>query len=279
MTHKKKVLVIVQEMEPYLGEGGMAAFANALSRYAGDNGCELRILMPRFSGINERRHRLHEVVRLSGMNLIIDEDDYPLLIKVASLPGSRLQVYFLDNGEFFKRKNTFRNDEGKFYSDNAERMVFYCKGALETVKKFGWSPDIIHCHGWMTSLVPLYVKIAYKIDPVFNNARIVYSVYPNEFEEKLQNNFFQKASIKRIEDEELRPFAELNNNAMHRGAIHYADAVMICSPDIDPEIAQLLAETNNKPVIQYAEEQELMEKCRELYNQLTQQETTEEDEQ
>jgi len=127
---------------------------------------EIRILMPRYGTINERRHRLHEVVRLSGMNIIVEDDDYPLILKVASLPGARMQVYFLDNEEFFKRKSVFEDAKGKPFEDNADRMVFFCKGVIETVKKFGWAPDIIHCHGWMTSLVPLYLKTAYKTEPI-----------------------------------------------------------------------------------------------------------------
>ena len=119
---------------------------------------EVRVLMPKYGSINERRHRLHEVVRLSGMNIIVDDDDYPLIIKVASLPGARLQVYFLDNEEFYKRKFVFDDENEKPFEDNQERMVFFCKGVVETVKKFGWPPDIIHCHGWMTSLVPFFLR-------------------------------------------------------------------------------------------------------------------------
>ena len=155
--NKKRILIITQEMKPYLILSEIAKIANSLPVKLQEQGMEIRVLMPKFGSINERRHRLHEVVRLSGINIIIDNDDFPLIIKVASLPGARLQVYFLDNEDFFRRKNVFADDDNKFYEDNAERMIFFCKGAIETIKKFGWPPDVIHCHGWMTSLIPLYI--------------------------------------------------------------------------------------------------------------------------
>ncbi len=268
MNPKTRVLIISQEMSPYLGEGSMAQITNKLPQYLLDHGAELRILMPRFSGINERRHKLHEVVRLSGINIIIDEDDYPLLIKVASLPGARLQVYFLDSDEFFKREGTFLSDQDKIFLDTGERMIFFCKGVLETVRKFGWSPDIIHCHGWMTSLIPLYVKTAYKNDPVFANAQTIYSVYPNDFNEVLDENFFQKASIKRVEAELLAPYDGLNNNSLHKGAIHYADGIIQPQTDIDPEIADLIDSISGKFVIKHTLEDDYLTLYKEMYKQM-----------
>ena len=268
MNPKTRVLVVSQELSPYLGEDNMATIANKLPQYLLDNQAELRLLMPRFGIINERRHKLHEVVRLSGINIIIDEDDYPLLIKVASLPGARLQVYFLDNDEFFKRKATFRSDAGKFYDDNAERMIFFCKGVLETVKKFGWSPDIIHCHGWMTSLIPIYIKTAYKNDPIFANAQTVYSIYPNEFTETMDDNFYQKAPIKRVDAEFLAPYEGLNNNSLHKGAIYYADGVIQPQDDIDPEIAELIKHLPNKKVITHTPDDDYLSMYKELYGQM-----------
>ena len=154
---KKKVLIVTQEMQPYTALSESAEIARKLPQDVQEKGVEIRVLMPRYGTINERRHRLHEVVRLSGMNIIVDDDDFPLIIKVASLPGARMQVYFLDNEDFFKRKSVFEDSQGKPFDDNADRMVFFCKGVIETVKKFGWPPDIIHCHGWMISLVPRYL--------------------------------------------------------------------------------------------------------------------------
>ena len=195
---KKKILIVTQEMEPYTSLGMVSKIVRELPNRITREGMDIRILMPRFGTINERRHRLHEVVRLSGMNIIVDEDDYPLIIKVASLPGARLQVYFLDNDEFFRRKQMFKDKEDNVFADNAERMVFFCKGVMETVRKFGWPPDIIHCHGWMTSLIPLYLKKAYKDDPIFRNDKLLYSIYESPFDSNLEDRFLEKASINNL---------------------------------------------------------------------------------
>ena len=154
MADKKRILIVTQEMKPYTILSEMSELVRKYSQVIQENRMEVRILMPKFGTINERRHRLHEVVRLSGMNINVDDDDYPLIIKVASLPGTRMQVYFLDNEEFFKRKQIFEDTNGTFFEDNIDRTLFFCKGVIETVKKFGWAPDIVHAHGWMTSLLP-----------------------------------------------------------------------------------------------------------------------------
>src|SRR3954471_18338239 len=207
MSTKKRILFIANEMSPYLEVTEFAETVNKLAVKANESGMEVRCIMPRFGLINERRHRLHEVVRLSGINVIIDKDDYPLIIKVASLPSARLQVYFMDNDDYFKRKAVFRDEQDKFYDDNAERMIFFCKSALETVKKFGWPPHVIHCHGWMTSLVPLYLKTAYKKEPVFNYSKVIYTAQPDEFTEQLGGNFIQKAMISNeIKEKDLEAF-------------------------------------------------------------------------
>ncbi|HYH56640.1 MAG TPA: glycogen/starch synthase, partial [Anseongella sp.] len=158
MTNKTKILFLCQEMAPYLELTEISKITRHLPQAMQENGYEIRVLMPRFGCINERRNKLHEVIRLSGMNIVVDENDNPLIIKVASIQGAKMQVYFLDNEEYFHRKHVFSDGKGKFYEDNDERTVFFCKGVLETVKKLGWSPDLIHCHGWMSSLVPMYIK-------------------------------------------------------------------------------------------------------------------------
>ncbi len=167
---KAKVLFISQEINPYLEITPMSDISRYLPQGIQETGKEIRTFMPRFGCINERRNQLHEVIRLSGMNLIIDDADHPLIIKVASIQAARMQVYFIDNEEYFQRKYVFRDGKNKFYKDNDDRSIFFCRGVLETVKKLGWAPDIIHCHGWMTSLVPLLIKTAYKEDPLFKNA-------------------------------------------------------------------------------------------------------------
>ncbi len=159
---KKKILFISQEISPFLPKSEISNTARSLAQGIQEAGKEIRVFMPRFGVINERRHQLHEVIRLSGMNLIIDDADHPLIIKVASISSARMQVYFIDNDEFFKRKNTLVDDSKKEHKDNDERSIFFNRGVLETVKKLGWQPDVIHCSGWMTSLMPLYIKHIYK---------------------------------------------------------------------------------------------------------------------
>src|SRR4051812_11166573 len=195
MSTKKRILFIAQEMSPYLELTDYANMINKMAIKSNESGLEVRVIMPRFGIINERRHRLHEVVRLSGINIVIEGDDYPLVIKVASLPNARLQVYFLDNEDFFKRKQVFADEAGKFFEDNGLRAVLFCKGALETVKKFGWPPDIIHCSGWMTGLIPMFLRSAYKKEPVFSHSKVVYTIGEQTFKEKLGADFLKLAAI------------------------------------------------------------------------------------
>lgn len=231
---RKKLLYVTQEMDPYLVLTEAGSIVKKLAPYINDSGLEVRVLMPRFGIINERRNRLHEVVRLSGINIIINNDDYPLIIKVASLPGARIQVYFLDNEEFFKRKTVFEDEEEKFFDDNAERMVFFCKATMETVKKFGWHPNIIHCHGWMSSLIPLYLKTQYAKDPVFAHTKMVYSVYEKSFSDKLNKNFLKTALIgEDIKEKDLAVFKELTNEAITLGGAQYADAIVQGTENIE----------------------------------------------
>lgn len=242
---KKKVLFVTQELNPYTEISFLSDLARKIPHYAATEDFELRVLMPKFGIINERRHRLHEVVRLSGMNIIVDDEDYPLIIKVASLPGARLQVYFLDNEEFFKRKAVFHDDDDVPFNDNQERLVFFCKGVMETVKKFGWSPDIVHLHGQITSLIPLYMKKAYKNDPVFSDAKIIYSLYNNELSPSFDSKFMNIAAINDLEVEDLHAFQDGDMINLDLGAIKYSDAIISGS------------ESTNDIVKKYGEEQNL----------------------
>lgn len=251
---KKRVLIIANELSPYVEFSDFAQILNDLAVKTFDSGVEVRIIMPRFGTINERRHRLHEVVRLSGINIIIDKDDYPLIIKVASLPNARLQVYFMDNEDYFKRKQVFADDKGKFFEDNGERAIFFCKSALETVKKFGWPPDIIHCHGWMTSLVPLYIKTAYKKEPVFNYSKVVYTAQNDQFEGDLGENFLRKASISAdIKEKDLEPYKDGTNLAMTLGASKYADVVIHGDAAPAKDITDEVKASRYKKVVKYDE--------------------------
>lgn len=251
---KKRVLIIANELSPYLEFTDFAQILNDLAVKTFDSGMEIRIIMPRFGTINERRHRLHEVVRLSGINIIIDKDDHPLIIKVASLPNARLQVYFMDNEDYFKRKRVFEDEKGKFFKDNTERTIFFCKSALETVKKFGWPPDVIHCHGWMTSLIPMYLKTAYKKEPVFNYSKVIYTAHNDQFKGSLENDFIQKATISAdIKDKDLELYADADNTALTLGAAKHADVVIHGEDKLDNAIKDKIKPSRYKKVVKYDE--------------------------
>lgn len=268
MSTKKRILFIAQEMSPYLELTEYAAMVNKMAIKSNEAGLEVRVIMPRFGIINERRHRLHEVVRLSGINIVIDGDDYPLIIKVASLPNARLQVYFLDNEDYFKRKSLFHDEQEQFYDDNGARAVFFCKGALETVKKFGWPPDVIHCSGWMTSLIPAYLKTAYKKEPVFSNSKVVYSLEGPAFSESLGDGFIKKAMINGVKEKDLEPFKEGTAAALNRGAARYADAVVISSDAIDKKTVDELKAEKGKIIVPYRNDNEDLSDYLAMYQQL-----------
>jgi starch synthase len=230
MLTKKRILFIANEMSPYLELTEFAETVNKLAIKSNENGFEVRCVMPRFGVINERRHRLHEVVRLSGINVSVDNDDYPLQIKVASLPNARLQVYFLDNEDLFKRKFILHDEQEKWFDDNGLRTVFYCKGALETVKKFGWPPDVIHCSGWMTGLIPLYLKTVYKKD--------------------------------------LDPYKDANNTALFRGGATYADAITFGSEKAEKKLVEEFGKVRGKKVLSFNTESDLTDYLQ-LYTDLS----------
>jgi starch synthase len=247
---KTKLLFITHEMSPFLEITKISEITRQLPQAMQDKGFEIRILMPRFGNINERRNRLHEVIRLSGMNIVIGENDNPLIIKVASIPSARMQVYFLDNEDYFQRKHVFNDGKGKFYADNDERTIFFCKGALETVKKLGWSPDIVHCHGWMTSLVPAYLKTIYKDDPTFKDSKIVYSLYPHSFTETLGNDFAKKAVMKGMKEADTINYADASSVALDKAAVDYADAVVFGAETIHDEVLNFV-KNSDKPTLDY----------------------------
>ena len=203
MSTKKRILFIVNEMSPYLELTEFSEIVNKLAVKANDSGMEVRCIMPRFGVINERRHQLHEVIRLSGMNLIIDDLDMPLIIKVASIPKERMQVYFIDNDEYFKNRLLDSDKKKKLYDDNDERAIFFAKGVVETIKKLNWTPDIIHVHGWIASLMPLYLKQYYKDEPLFSKSKVVTSIYDNEIIGNLNSGIINKIKFDEVESETL----------------------------------------------------------------------------
>jgi starch synthase len=266
---KKRILFIANEMSPYLEMTEFAEIVNKLAIKSNDSGLEVRCIMPRFGTINERRHRLHEVVRLSGINVSVDNEDHPLQIKVASLPNARLQVYFLDNEDFFKRKFVFHDEAEQWYDDNDLRTIFFCKGALETVRKFGWPPDIIHCSGWMTGLIPAYIKTAYKKEPVFSHSKVIFTIGQNTFKEKLGADFQKKAIINaNIKEKDLEAVKDATNTSMFRIGASYADAITFGAEKVDKSLATDFAKVRGKKVIPFKGWDSDLTEYLELYNDL-----------
>lgn len=215
-----------------------------------ERGREIRTFMPRFGHINERRNQLHEVIRLSGMNLIIDDTDHPLIIKVASIQSARMQIYFIDNEDYFQRKFMFRDKNNKFYKDNDERAVFFSRGVIETVKKLGWAPDLIHCHGWMTSLVPLYIKRAYRDNPLFSDTRVVMSIYDDDFEEAWNKDSGNKIKLDGITNKDLKHYKKPTYVNVMKTAIDFSDGVIVGSETVNAELLDYINETG-KPMLPY----------------------------
>jgi starch synthase len=270
MSTKKRILFIATEMSPYLELTEFAEIVNKLAIKSNDSGLEVRCIMPRFGVINERRHRLHEVVRLSGINVSVDNDDYPLQIKVASLPNARLQVYFLDNEDFFKRKSVFHDESETWFDDNNLRTIFFCKGALETVKKFGWPPDIIHCSGWMTGLIPLYLKTVYKREPVFSHSKIIFTIGQNTFKEKLGKDFIEKAIIHAsLKEKDLEPFKESNNTAMFKGGATYADAITFGAEKVEKKLVDEFSKVKGKKILPFGGWESDLNEYIDLYTELS----------
>ena len=262
---KKRVLYITQEIFPFLPEEGIAASVRRLSQGVQEEDKEIRVFMPRFGVVNERRHQLHEVIRLSGMNLVIDDADHPLIIKVASIPRAKMQVYFIDNEEYFKRKSTCKDMEGVFHPDNDERAMFFCKGVLETVKKLGWKPDIVHCHGWMTGFMPLYLKKMYAADPHFENVKIVYTNYNQGEGGVFNDRVLDKLKFDNFVEEDIDLLKEPTIENLNKLGVKWADAVAIGSETINDKISSYIKESG-KPVLDYQTEETLITAHQDFYN-------------
>ena len=252
---KKKILYVSQEICPYMNESAMGTLGSALPQLMQESGKDIRIFLPRFGTVNERRHQLHEVIRLSGMNLIIDDFDHQLIIKVASIQQQRMQVYFIDNEEYFPRRQMFHDHEGKLLDNNDERMIFYCKGVIETVRKLGWAPDVIHCQGWFTSLVPMYIKKLYADDPLFENTKVIYSVFNNGYKGKLSDNIIDKLLFEDLDESDLTGLKNLNVNTLNKFAISYADAVVQASEKINKNVLTNIQDSG-KPFMEFPGEVE-----------------------
>jgi starch synthase len=271
---KAKVLFVSQEITPFLELTDVSKIARQLPQGIQEKGKEIRTFMPRFGLINERRNQLHEVIRLSGMNLIIDDTDHPLIIKVASIQSARMQVYFIDNEEYFQRKSIFRDAKKKFHKDNEDRMVFFCRGVLETVKKLGWAPDVIHCHGWMTSLIPFFVKTGYKDDPMFRNSRVVFSSYYQDLDETMSPNLVKKMKMDGVTADDLKLYKDPTMVNVNIAAMKWSDGIVKGCDEKNATIDAYLKKVN-KPVLQFKaldEENGFVSSCSDFYDELLEQE-------
>jgi starch synthase len=223
--------------------------------------------MPKYGNINERRNQLHEVIRLSGMNLIIDDTDHPLIIKVASIQSARMQIYFIDNEDFFQRKYMVADDDGVEFEDNDERCIFYVRGVMETVKKLRWVPDLIHCHGWITALAPLYIKKHYKDDPSFKNSKIVYSVYNDDFKQPFRPDFPQKLKIDGVTPNDLKVIKDTTDfESLSKLAISFSDGVIQGSETINQEVLSYAKE--NSLFLPHQPQDTYMDAFNDFYDQI-----------
>lgn len=268
---QKKILYITQEILPYLPETEISNISRHLPQAIQEKGHEIRTFMPKYGSINERRNQLHEVIRLSGMNLIIDDTDHSLIIKVASIQSARMQVYFIDNEDYFENREILADANGEEYDDNEERSIFFIRGVMETIKKLRWVPDIIHCHGWFSALAPLYIKKGYKDDPCFKNTKVVYSVYDEDFKKPFKDNFAEKLRFDTIGDAEIETIkarGEIDYVELNKLAIDYSDGVIYASENINPEVAKYISD-KNIPSLSYTENfEEKVDKVDEFYKKI-----------
>ncbi len=269
---KPKVLFVQQEITPYLKETHKGLIGRQLPQGIQERGKEIRTFMPRFGNINERRNQLHEVIRLSGMNLVINDTDHPLIIKVASIQSARMQIYFIDNDDFFKRKFTVVDKTGKMFSDNDERAIFFTRGVIETVKKLSWAPNVVHCNGWFTALMPVYVKVALKDSGMFSDTKVVYSIYDDDFEGTLNENLPQKFKNQGVGEEYLDKYKEFDFVNLSKAAMDYSDGIIFGSEKINPTL-EAYAKESGKPVLEYQQPEKYMDAYNEFYDEIIVQES------
>ncbi len=268
MTKANKVLFITQEITPYVSESEMSLVGRNLPQAIQEKGREIRTFMPKWGNINERRNQLHEVIRLSGMNLIIDDTDHPLIIKVASIQSARMQVYFIDNDDYFQNRLQVTDENGEEYEDNDARAIFYARGVLETVKKLRWCPDVIHCHGWMTALAPLYIKKVYKDEPSFRDAKVIFSLYEDDFKQPFHADFSNKLLLKGIAKKDIAGLKEpIDYTALCKLAADFSDGIIQQSEHVNEEVLNYARESG-KPVLEYQSPENFAEACNDFYDKV-----------
>lgn len=265
----KKILFITQEMIPFVPESPKAVFGKNLPKSIQESNCEIRTFTPKWGIINERRNQLHEVIRLSGMNIIIDETDHPLIIKVASLPQARMQIYFIDNDDYFMKRQMSLDENGIPYEDNGERAIFYARGVLETVKKLNWTPDIIHCHGWITSVTPAYIKKAYQDEPSYANVKVVYSASKPEFKMDFGKHFVDCLPFKDLQIDDLKDVfnGKYGYDELQKLAVKYSDGVILDDSKVNKSVINYI-ESLNKPMLGYQEPDNFRQAYLDFYDSL-----------
>ena len=266
---KTKILFVTQDITPFMKDSPMGLISRHLPQGIQEKGREIRTFMPRFGSINERRNQLHEVIRLSGMNLIIDDTDHSLIIKVASIQQARMQIYFIDNEDYFHRKYIYRDKNNVFFEDNDERAIFFARGVIETVKKLGWSPDIVHCHGWMSALTALYIKKVYHENPLFAATKVVMSIYDDDFTEPLHPSLLAKLKHENIALKDLKHFKKPDFVSLMKAAIDLSDGVIVASPVINTEVAEYIVETG-KPALPHQGDTNYIQVYNEFYDKILQ---------
>ena len=260
----KRILYVSSEVVPYLAENEVSSMSYEVPKMINNQGGQIRIFMPRYGNINERRHQLHEVIRLSGMNLVVNDLDMPLIIKVASIPKERIQVYFIDNDEYFKRKATFTDEEGVLYPDNDERAIFFAKGVVETVKKLNWVPDIIHVHGWMAAMLPVYMKHYDKNEALFSDTKIVTSVYGQSFEGTLDKEMINKVKFDGVPEDSINDLEIPDYENIMKSTIAHSDAVIIASENVSSSLTKFI-ESSGKPFLPFAPKEKFAEAYTNFY--------------
>lgn len=250
MSEPTRVLYVSSEMFPYMKESDISTIGRFLPQGVQERGCEIRSFMPKYGCINERRNQLHEVIRLSGMNIIINDIDRPLIIKVSSIPAVRMQVYFIDNEDYFYRKQVFKDDNDEYFPDNDERAIFFARGVLETVKKLRWKPDIIHCQGWISHLLPIYLKKVYHEDPIFTESKIVISLYDEASDQVFNESTRSKIIVPGIKNRDLELLTPANGINLAKLAIQYANGIIMGSENISSELVEMVAK-NSIPTLPY----------------------------
>jgi len=263
---KARVLFVSQEMVPYLESTYIGEITRNLPQGIQEAGKEIRTFIPRYGCINERRNQLHEVIRLSGLNIVVNDEDHPLIIKVASIPAAKMQVYFIDNYELFSRKSVLTDKlTGEYHEDNDERAIFFCRGVLETVKKLGWAPDVVHCHGWISALVPVYLKKAFSEDPIYANTKVVYSLYDNDFGDSLNKSYSKKAIIDGVDASDVTLSDDASFIGLNKMAMDHSDGIIQGSETVNEELLAY-AKESGKPFLTHVGEEKYIEEYNNFYD-------------